>query len=265
VDKQGKNVLVANYGGGSVACLPINPDGTLAPASAFIQHHGGSVDKGRQTSPHAHSINLDPAGRFAFVPDLGLDKIMIYRFDSEKGTLTPNTPDHASVAPGSGPRHFTFHPSGKYAYVITEMGNTITAFDYDAEHGSLKEIQTISTLPDDFNGKGKSFTAEVLAHPATSPSTPPAPTSSPRTRTPTPSSSSASTRPPVPSPRSATPTPSPNPSASASSPNRNDADRRLDQHATPVPSPRLPALCASSSRCLYSEVDHDAEQTPTPT
>ena len=106
VDCTGKNVLVANYGGGSVACLPIQADGSLAPASTFIQHEGKSVDRGRQGGPHAHSIELDHGNRFAFAPDLGLDKILIYRFDPARGSLTPNDPAFARVTPGSGPRRF---------------------------------------------------------------------------------------------------------------------------------------------------------------
>ncbi|MFO0890025.1 MAG: lactonase family protein [Isosphaeraceae bacterium] len=164
VDRIGKNVLVANYGSGSVACLPIGSDGTLSPASSFIQHEGAGADPGRQQGPHAHSINLDRANRFAFAADLGLDKVLIYRFDADKGTLTPNEPPFAKVAPASGPRHFAFRPDGKFAYVINEMANTVTAFAYDAEKGSLDSIQAISTLPDDF--KGTSYTAEVQVHPS---------------------------------------------------------------------------------------------------
>lgn len=162
VDREGKNVLVANYGGGSVAALPIGADGKLAPATGFVQHKGSSVNPKRQEAPHAHSINLDAAGRFAFAADLGLDKVLVYRFDPAKGTLAES--GSASVAPGAGPRHFAFHPSGKYAYVINEIANTVTGFAYNAEGGALKEVQTITTLPADF--KGTSHTAEVVAHPS---------------------------------------------------------------------------------------------------
>ena len=164
VDRAGKNVLVANYGSGSVACLPIQADGTLSAASSFIQHEGKSADASRQEGPHAHSINLDQANRFALVADLGLDQVRVYQFDAEKGELTPNDPPFATVAPGSGPRHLAFHPDGRFAYVISEMANTVTAFDYDAAKGTLTGIQTISTLPADFHGK--SYTAEVQVHPS---------------------------------------------------------------------------------------------------
>jgi len=164
VDKEGKNLLVANYGGGSVAVLPIAADGSLKEPSCTIQHKGTGPDPKRQEGPHAHSINLDPAGRFAFAADLGLDKLLIYRLDPAKGTLTPNDPPSASVAPGAGPRHFAFHPNGRFAYVINEMAATVTAFAYDAERGALKELQTVPTLPAEFGGRRS--TAEVVVHPS---------------------------------------------------------------------------------------------------
>lgn len=163
VDKAGKNVLAANYGGGSVCCLPIGSDGHLASASAFIQHHGKSVDPGRQEAPHAHSVNLDPANHFAFVADLGLDQVLVYQFDAEKGSLKPNDPPFAKVKSGSGPRHFAFHPSGRFAFVINEMASTITAFSYDDAKGVLTEVQTVSTLPEEVKGNS---TAEVQVHPS---------------------------------------------------------------------------------------------------
>ena len=163
VDRAGTSVLVANYGGGSVASLPLAADGRLQPAASAIQHEGRSVNPRRQEQPHAHSINLDPLNRFAFAADLGLDKILIYRFDSATSRLTPHSAAGV-VAAGSGPRHFAFHPSGRFAYVINELANTVTAFSYDAQHGVLKEIQTISTLPADF--KEPSYTAEVVVHPS---------------------------------------------------------------------------------------------------
>ena len=168
VDRAGKNVLIANYGGGSCGVLPIEADGKLKPLSSFVQHTGASkVDPQRQEAPHAHSIYLDAANRFAFVPDLGMDKVMIYRFDGAKGTLTPNNPAFGAVPPGGGPRHFAFHPDGRHAYAINEMGNTVTAFNYNPEAGSLDAVQTIGTLPDGADPVAlKNTTAEVVVHPS---------------------------------------------------------------------------------------------------
>ena len=165
VSPQGRHVLVANYSGGSVAALPLRDDAGLDPASSFHQHTGSSVDPRRQSGPHAHSINLDAAGRYAFAADLGLDKILVYRFDSQRGVLEPNEPAWAAVAPRAGPRHFAFHPSGAFAYVINEMNLTVTAFRYDADRGRLDQIQTISTLPEGTTGERLS-TAEVRVHPS---------------------------------------------------------------------------------------------------
>jgi len=164
VDKAGKNVLTANYGSGSVACIPIGADGKLAPPSSSVQHKGTSVNKSRQEGPHAHSINLDAANKFAFACDLGLDKVLVYKFDGEKGTLTPNDPPATDVPPGSGPRHFAFHPSGKYAYACGEMSMTVIAFTYDADKGVLKEQQVLGTLPEGADRKGTS-TAETQVSP----------------------------------------------------------------------------------------------------
>jgi len=165
VDRSGANVLAANYGGGSVCCLHLKADGSLGPMTAFVQHKGSSADKGRQEGPHAHSINLSPDNRFAVAADLGLDKLLVYKFDADKGTLTPNDPPSFSTAPGAGPRHFAFHPNGKWAYVINEMGMTLEALNYDAEKGSFSELQTVSTLPKGATGKDFS-TAEVVVHPS---------------------------------------------------------------------------------------------------
>jgi len=163
VDKSGSHVLVANYNGGSVAVLPVKADGMLGEASDFKQHLGSSVNPERQHEPHAHDVVLTPDNRFAVVADLGLDKLLVYRFDIEKGALSANDPPYGPVKPGSGPRHFALHPNGRWAYVINEMGNTITAFDWDADKGSFHELQTISTLPKDF--KGENSTAELVVHP----------------------------------------------------------------------------------------------------
>lgn len=164
VDDTGKTVLVANYHGGNVASLPIKDDGRLGAANSVHQHRGSSVNPNRQEGPHAHSINLDADNRFAFAADLGVDKILVYRFDADTGTLSHDqAPVSATVEPGSGPRHFAFHPSEKYAYLINELASTVTAFTYDKPSGTLETLQTISTLPDGFDGQ--SSTAEVVVHP----------------------------------------------------------------------------------------------------
>ena len=166
VDRTGKNALVANYGGGSAAVLPIHADGKLGEASSFVQHKGSSINPGNQSAPHAHSINVDATNRFAFVADLGLDKVLVYRLDPNKGTITANDPPAASVEAGSGPRHFAFHPNGKSAYVINEIKLTVTAFQYDAEKGVLTPQQTITTLPEGVTDRKGMSTAEVQVHPS---------------------------------------------------------------------------------------------------
>ncbi len=166
VDKSGKTVLVANYGGGSIASLPVGSDGKLGPAASAIQHKGSSVNPSRQKEPHAHSINVDPGNRFAMAADLGLDKVLVYKLDPATSKLTPNDPPSAAVKPGSGPRHFAFHPSGKFAYVINEILCTVTAFAYDGQRGQLTEKQTLSTLPEGVAVKPEYSTAEVQVHPS---------------------------------------------------------------------------------------------------
>ena len=165
VDKEGKHVLAANYGSGSVVVLPIDEKGRLGDPTDFVQHKGKSIDPGRQEGPHAHCVALDAANHFAFVCDLGLDKVMIYKYDAAKGKLTPNDPPAADVAPGSGPRDIAFTPDGKFAYVMNELNSTMTAFAYDADHGALKTLQTLSTLPKG-GFKGDTSCAEVVVHPS---------------------------------------------------------------------------------------------------
>jgi 6-phosphogluconolactonase len=150
IDQTGSYAMVANYGSGSVAMLPILADGSLGEACDFHQHEGSGPNPRRQQGPHAHSVTVAPDNRFAFAADLGLDKMMVYKIDLEQGKLVPNDVPFAPTYPGAGPRHFAFHPSNAYAYVINEMGNTVTVFGYDATQGTLDERQTISTLPEDF-------------------------------------------------------------------------------------------------------------------
>ncbi|MEQ1858833.1 MAG: lactonase family protein [Chthoniobacteraceae bacterium] len=163
VDGGGANLLVANYGGGSVACLPIKEDGSLGASTAFVQHTGSSVNPQRQKEPHAHGIYSDAEDKFVYVPDLGIDKVLIYKFDPAKGTLVPNDPPAAIIAPGGGPRHFALNPTGGFAYVNNELNSTIDVFKHDAETGALEPLQTIPTLPPDFSGQNS--TAEIFVHP----------------------------------------------------------------------------------------------------
>jgi 6-phosphogluconolactonase len=165
-DREGRHVLVANYGGGSVAVLPIADDGSLRPASDVEQHTGSGVDPKRQKEPHAHQIVLDPAGQIAYVPDLGLDKVMIYRFDATEGTLEPGSSPYAAMKPGDGPRHIAFHPGGRLAFVINEMSSTIAAFARTGSNGALEERGRVSTLPPDQRPLPDYSTADVQVHPS---------------------------------------------------------------------------------------------------
>ncbi len=164
VDKTGQCVLAANYTGGSVSVFPVKADGTLGELSDLVQHQGSSINPNRQKEPHAHTIIIDDANRFAFCADLGLDKVMIYKLDAKRGKLTPNTPAFAAVKPGAGPRHFKIHPNNKFAYVINELDSTVIAFAYDKSQGTLKEMQTVPTLPPDFSGT--SYCADIHVHPS---------------------------------------------------------------------------------------------------
>src|ERR1700732_2577168 len=164
VDKTGKYVLVANYTGGSLAVFPVLEDGTLGEASAFIQHSGHGANPERQEKAHAHSIDLSPDNRFAMVDDLGLDELLVYKFDSAKGSITPNSPPFVRLDPGAGPRHYTLHPTGKFAYVVAEMQSSVTVFSNDGKTGAMQRLQTISTLPKGFTGDNDD--AEIQMHPS---------------------------------------------------------------------------------------------------
>jgi 6-phosphogluconolactonase len=159
VDNSGSALLVANYAGGSVACLPIEADGRLKPPSQIEKHHGSSVNPPRQTGPFAHCFDADAAGRFALAADLGTDKLMVYRLDAAKGRFAPNVPPFVQVAAGAGPRHLAFHPSGRFVYLINELNSTVSVFHYDAAKGTLAAVQSIGTLPAGFHGE--STAAEI--------------------------------------------------------------------------------------------------------
>ena len=163
LDRTGRYVFVANYDGGNIAAWALDPDGSLGERTAFVQHTGSSVNPQRQSHAFAHSIQVDPTNRFALVADLGLDRLFVYKFNAGDGSLTANDPPFAKAAPGSGPRHVVFHPNGRWVYLITEMGSTIMLFDWDTKRGALSEVQTVSTLPKDF--QGASTCAEVEVHP----------------------------------------------------------------------------------------------------
>jgi 6-phosphogluconolactonase len=163
-DKTGKYALVANYTGGSVAVFPVRVRGHIGESSAFVQHLGSSVNKERQEGPHAHWIETTPDNRFAIAVDLGLDELLVYRFDAKTGSLAANDPPYAKLDPGAGPRHLAFHPNGRFAYVVNELQSSITAFSYDASRGAMHKLETVSTLPKSFTGSND--TAEIHVHPS---------------------------------------------------------------------------------------------------
>lgn len=164
VEPGGRCVLVANYGGGSVASFPVESDGRLGRAASVIQHQGRGPNPRRQEGPHAHSINVDPSGRFALAPDLGCDKVFVYRLDAAAGRLVPHDPPAVDLAPGAGPRHLDFHPNGRFAYVINELDSTVTALEYESAAGRLRVLASVSTLPPGFSGANT--TADVHVHPS---------------------------------------------------------------------------------------------------
>jgi 6-phosphogluconolactonase len=159
LDKTGKWLFAANYNNGSVASFPVSADGSLGEAISSIQHSGSSVNRSRQAGPHAHEAVVSPDNKLLFVPDLGMDKVMIYQIGLS-GDLTPNAPPSIDIGAGAGPRHIAFAPNGKFAYVMTEMTDSVIAFSYDGK-GGAKEIQTIAAAPD-FAGKSR---AEIAVHP----------------------------------------------------------------------------------------------------
>lgn len=161
LDKTGRFVLIANYNGGSVAVFPIKPDGSLGPRTAFDQHTGKSVTPDRAQQAYAHSIITDPTNQYALDPDLGLDRIYIYKFDAKTGTLAIN--DIFQDKPGSGPRHIIFHPNGMNVYVVHEIANTVNMYVWKEATGTLTEVQSLSTLPPGFTGTNTA--AEVQIHP----------------------------------------------------------------------------------------------------
>jgi len=163
VDATSKCLLVANYGGGSIAALPVHADGSLGEATTILQHTGSSVNTNRQAGPHAHFISSSPDNRFTLDCDLGLDKISVNQLDAPAARLTPNEPPFAAVTPGSGPRHLVFSADARFVYVVNEMAGTITVFSYAPANAAMTGLQTVSTLPGDFNGNNTC--AEIALHP----------------------------------------------------------------------------------------------------
>lgn len=151
-DATEKWTLVANYGSGTISVFPIADDGRLGDAAAVIQNRGRSVVAGRQDSPHAHSVIFDPSQRYVLAADLGIDQILVFRFDGSSGQLLPHDPPSVTVAPGAGPRHLEFHPGGRHLFVTNELNSTVSAYAWDADWGTLTHTQTVSSLPDDFEG-----------------------------------------------------------------------------------------------------------------
>jgi 6-phosphogluconolactonase len=162
LDRTGRFLAVANYTGGNYSLFPVDADGRLAPAATVVAGRGRGPTA-RQEGPHGHAVTFDAANRFLIATDLGIDRVLVYRFDPAAGTLVANTPPSVSMAPGAGPRHFVFHPNGRQAFVINELNSTITSLAWDAASGAFSVIGTASTLPAGFTGV--STTAEIHVDP----------------------------------------------------------------------------------------------------
>ena len=150
LDRTGRWLAVANYGSGSFAVLPVKEDGSLGESVAFQQHRGSGPNRDRQQGPHAHCVLFSADNRYLLVADLGLDRVMVYRFDPTTGAVAPNDPPFGSVPAGAGARHLLFHPNGRYLYTIDEMQSAVTTFSWDAARGALEPLQTVSSLPAGF-------------------------------------------------------------------------------------------------------------------
>ncbi len=164
MDKTGKYVLMSNFGSGSTSVVRVRDDGSLGELTSFMQDVGSSVDPSIQTEPHTHSAVVSPDNRYAIVSDLGMDKILIFKFDVATGELSPANAPFVTVYPGAGPRHFTFDPSGRFGYQLTEMGGMVDVFSWDPSRGKLTPVQRLHTVPHDFFGGNHS--AEIEVHPS---------------------------------------------------------------------------------------------------
>ncbi len=163
VHASGRELLVANYSSGDVISYKVAGDGAISEPVTFLRHTGSSVNTSRQKEAHAHCFVISPEGKYAFAADLGTDQVMCYRLNAEEGSIAANSQPFVRLPPGSGPRHLTFHPNGKWMYVINELLNTVTRFDYAADSGWLVERETSPTLPADF--KDASYTADLKITP----------------------------------------------------------------------------------------------------
>ena len=164
IDQTARAALVANYSGGAVTLIPLDGEGRPADPVQVIQHEGSSVNPTRQQEAHPHSVAIDSRNRVALVPDLGLDRIVLYRLDVEAGKLEPNAMPWAAARPGAGPRHLSFHPGERFFYVANELDSTVSLYQYDGEQGAAEEIQALSTLPDGFTGTN--HPADIHVHPS---------------------------------------------------------------------------------------------------
>jgi 6-phosphogluconolactonase len=162
VDASGRYVLDANYGGGFVEVFSLAKDGSLDQQTAFVQHTGSSVHPQRQTKPYAHWFRTDPSNKFGLVADLGMDQVVVYKFDGKTGQLTPHDPPFLRVAAGMGPRHLAYHPNGKWIYGIAELANEVMAFNWDSKSGVLTQFQSVKTLAEGY--KDPSTAAEIAVH-----------------------------------------------------------------------------------------------------
>jgi 6-phosphogluconolactonase len=163
LDASGRVLLLANYNGGNVVSYPVRADGSLGPAVSNVRHQGSSVNPQRQEKPHPHAIYPGPTQDRAYVPDLGIDQVVIYRLDAAGARLLPHTPTHAATEPGGGPRHLAFHPSGRYAYVALELASRVAAYRVDAGTGALQAFEAHASLPPGVSVEGNT-TAEILVH-----------------------------------------------------------------------------------------------------
>jgi 6-phosphogluconolactonase len=161
LDRTGRYLLAANYGGGSVAMMPVQPDGSVGEACCHVRHEPRRSGRDPHASSHPHAVVIAPGNRYALVPDLGLDKVFLYELDLHGGRLNPAPNPHVAQPPGSGPRHFAFHPGARYGYLVNELANTVTAFHWTGQN--IAPIQQVSTLPEDH--EGTSFAADIHVHP----------------------------------------------------------------------------------------------------